>query len=247
MQITRLAPRHGFTLVELAVVLVIIGLLVGGLLGTASIMRNARLSTMMNESKYYTNAFIQFQTRYNAPPGDYATASLTWVADAAGHNGDGNGLIRAGTVAVPLERYYAFQHLALASFIQGKYTGAGDTGGTGATIGRNVPGSAIDNSAFVFDHPDALDGVVSGETYYFDGVYGNVLRIAGLNPGATTEPDQLFLTPKQALQVDEKFDDGLPGEGNVMTQKGTATCAPSSTVYVTATESPACSLIIRMQ
>ena len=219
-------PTKGFTLIELSVVLVIIALLVGGLIGLRSYTVNARLNTLMNESKIYINAFNQFQNRYNAPPGDFATASSTWTG--AG-NGDGNGLIRAGSTAVPLERYYAFQHLALAGFIPGTYTGAANGTG-GATIGVNVPGAAIDKVAYIFDHPDATDGFVSSDALYFDGTYGNVLRIAGLYDSATTIPDKAFLTPKQAYQIDDKFDDGRPGLGNITVPISTtmANCATSA-------------------
>lgn len=241
--------RRGFTMLEMAMVLAIIGLLLGGLIGIASYTKNARLSTMMNEGKYYINAFNQFQTRYGAPPGDYATASLAWTG--AG-NGDGNGLIRAAAVAVPLERYYAFQHLANAGFIQGKYTGAASPDG-GATIGLNVPGTSVDKSAFLFDHPDATDGFVpAGDTTYFEGQYGNVLTIAGLNDKTNQVPNLPFLTPKEALRLDEKFDDGMPGMGTVVTPENTALseCASSNTTasatYSTNNAGKACYFFIKM-
>lgn len=240
---THPAPQRAFTLVELAIVLVIIGLLVGGIAGFRTYTTNARISTMMNEGKILISAFNQFQTRYGAPPGDMSTASGSWTG--AG-NGDGNGVIRAGTVPLPLERYYAFQHLALAGMIQGTYTGAVNGTG-GATIGLNVVGASTDNTAFLFDHPDAADGFVSGDTLYFDGVYGNILRVAGLNANATTIPDQGFLTPRQAYQLDDKFDDGLPGTGNVLTPKNIATCASDASTYVTANEGKTCYLFLRMQ
>lgn len=269
-------PRtHGFTLVEMSIVIVIIGLIIGGLMGTTSMLRNAKLTTMMNEGKYYINAFIQFQTRYGAPPGDFcrtatvcstqaaATTNLVWpTAPDNASNGDGNGLIRtnttcaAGTTAdcFKNEQYYAFRHLALAGFIQGKYSGTGDTGGTGGTIGLNVPGTAVDQSAFVFDHPNAMDGVVSGDAIYFDGMYGNTLRIAGLIAGATTEPDRPFLAPKQALQIDEKFDDSKPGQGSILTPKDSVTfdncvttAVDTTAEYETSLENQSCLLIVKMQ
>jgi prepilin-type N-terminal cleavage/methylation domain-containing protein len=236
---------HGFTLLELSIVLAIIGLLVGSMLGFRSYTRNAAITAMMNDSKLLIQAFQQFQTTYTAPPGDYSTASSTWTG--AG-NGDGNGLIRAAAVAVPLERYYAFQHLALAGLIQGRYTGAANAGG-GATIGVNVQGTPVDKSAFIFDHPDALDGFVSADALYFDGQYGNILRIAGLNDNATSIPDQAFLTGKQALNIDEKYDDAIPGTGMIVTPKTSAltSCTSSATAYTTTTDGKACYLFVRIQ
>ncbi len=244
---------RGFTLVELSIVLVIISLLVGALVGLRSYVNNARLSNVMNESKIYINAFNQFQTRYGSPPGDYATASSAWTG--AG-NGDGNGLIRAATTAVPLERYYAFQHLALAGFISGSYTGAVNGTG-GATIGLNVPGSSMDKVSFIFDHPDQQDGILtSADSTYFAGTYGNILRIAGLNDNATNIPDQPFLTPKQAYQLDDKFDDGQPGTGNIVTPISTAlsncatTAVSTTAAYASATtyaDTKTCYLFVKIQ
>ncbi len=241
--------RRGFTLVEMAIVLVIIGLLVGGLAGLRTYTRNAQLATVMNESKLFVSAFSQFQTRYGAPPGDHSGASGIW---SGAFNGDGNGIIRAGSVAQPLERYYAFQHLALSGFIGGSYTGAVNATG-GATIGSNVPGSAVDRVAFIFDHPDATDGAVSSDSLYFDGFYGNILRVAAVNANATSIPDQAFLTAAQAYQVDEKFDDGQPGLGNIVVpiSSALANCATSdvaaSAAYSTGSDTKTCYLFLKMQ
>ena len=225
------ARAHGFTMVELSVVLVIIGLLVGGLAGLRTYTKNAALTTMMNEGKYYISAFNQFQTRYNYPPGDYTGASAAWAsaqaatsADGLNDDGDGNGLIRA-TGSAPgnqKELFYTFQHLALGGFIQGRYTGKTASGTVGtdynAKMGQNVPGSSMNGVAFLFDHPTATDGFVSGDSVYFDGSYGNVLIAAGLDDaasGANGLPSKGFMTAKQGLRMDEKYDDGMPGTGNV--------------------------------
>jgi prepilin-type N-terminal cleavage/methylation domain-containing protein len=247
-------PRSAFSLIELSVVIVIIGLLVGGVVSLSSYTRNSTLSATIGESKYYINAFTQFQTRYNAAPGDYNTASSAWTG--AG-NGDGNTVIRA-TGSAPGNRdewFYTFQHLALAGFIQGKFTGATSGGGGTyvAKTGTNVPAASAERTAFLFDHPDALDGVVSSDAFYFDGIYPNVLRIAGLNDNATSIPDQPFVTGKQALQLDDKFDDGLPGQGSIVTPISTAlsgcatTAVASTAVYDVSTDNKTCYFIVRMQ
>lgn len=242
------SPYQAFTFIELAIVLVIIGLLLGGVVAFQSYSNNARIATMMNESKILISAFSQFQTRYGAPPGDMSTASTSWTG--AG-NGDGNGIIRAGAVLAPLERYYAFQHLALAGFIQGTYTGAVNGNG-GATAGVNVVGGSVDQSAFIFDHPDAADGLVSSDSLYFDGFYGNILRIAGLNGNSNDIPALGILTPKDALTLDLKYDDGQPGLGNIKTPKASAlaNCASSdatNATYVTTNDNKTCYFFFNMQ
>ncbi|MES2984117.1 MAG: prepilin-type N-terminal cleavage/methylation domain-containing protein [Pseudomonadota bacterium] len=239
----------GFTLVELSIVLAIIGLLVGGIAALRGYTRSAGITTMMNESKYFIDAFNQFQTRYSSPPGDYKNASVAWTG--AG-NGDGNGLIRAGSAPLTAELYYVFQHLAKAGFIPGTYTGAANSNG-GASIGTNVPGSAMGAVAFMFDHPDATDGNVSGDALYFDGFYGNVLRVAGLDDNSAVTPAKAFLTTKQAYQLDDKYDDGQPGTGNITTPistalSGCATSAATTALYTQSnSELKVCYFLIRLQ
>lgn len=256
-----LKSRRGFSLLELSIALAIIGLLVGSVASLRSYVRNAAVTSMMNESKLLIDAYHQFQSRYNNPPGDHCatattcgtsatpTASIIWPT---AFNGDGNGLIRAATTAFENERYYAFQHLALAGLIQGRYTGAANGSG-GATIGENVQGSSMDKVAFMFDHPDERDGFVIHATtpnaLYFDGQYGNILRIAGLFDNATTIPGQPFLTGKQALNLDEKYDDGIPSTGMIVTPKTSAltACTTDATTYTTTTDAKTCYLFVRIQ
>ncbi len=260
---------RAFTLVELSMVLVVIALLTGGIIGMRTYTRNAEISTMFNEAKLLINAFNQFQTRYGAPPGDYATASDAWNAAS---DGDGNGLIRADALNAPngnrVELFYSFEHLALAGFIQGVYTGAtvGGGGTYDAQIGTNVAGSRKERYAFLFDNPDYDDGTPDGfilntntHPIFFEGQYSNSLRVAGHNnvqgdsAGEAGLPDTGFLTPTQMLNLDEKYDDGYPGKGSVVTPRlaGLADCAttndPTTAVYDTAKTDKTCWFLIKIQ
>jgi prepilin-type N-terminal cleavage/methylation domain-containing protein len=98
--------QQGFTLVELAIVLVILGLLVGGVITGQNLIRAAELRSVTVEFAQYQSAVLQFRDRYRALPGDMNNATLFWGAAAtcpptsaaplttqATCNGNGNGQI----------------------------------------------------------------------------------------------------------------------------------------------------------
>ena len=85
---------QGFTLIEIAIVLVIIGLLLGGVLKGQELITSARVRNLISQQDGIKAAFFGFQDRYRALPGDYANASANIKCPAACLNGDGNGQIR---------------------------------------------------------------------------------------------------------------------------------------------------------
>ena len=255
--------NSGFTLLEMSIVLAIIGLLIGGILAGKTFATNSRLNAMVGESRSYINALSQFNEQYKAIPGDFSTASAWWPdfkkADGSlgADDGDGNGLIRAGAVVNNAELFGAFEHLALVGLIPGSYTGAttGAVGTTVATVGTNIPKSVIENVGYLFNHPDATDGNVSGDPVYFSGKYGHVLIVAGATAGGL--PSSGFLKPAQALQIDDKYDDGAPGTGWITTSKPIlpTDCAsstvntpglPTTAVYNVALSTKPCYLIMNI-
>jgi prepilin-type N-terminal cleavage/methylation domain-containing protein len=97
----QLNKKSGFTLVELAIVIVVIGLLVGGVLQGQELIKQAKLRAVINEQKNFERAVYSFQSKYNALPGDMPNAFQFFGAncgadttdDSVGCNGDGNGII----------------------------------------------------------------------------------------------------------------------------------------------------------
>src|SRR5690242_7737866 len=80
----------GFTLVEIAIVLVIIGLLLGGILKGQEMITQARIKNVVNDFNGVTAAYFAYQDRYKAIPGDDNGAGGRWTASAA-VSGSGNG------------------------------------------------------------------------------------------------------------------------------------------------------------
>jgi len=170
--------QSAFTLVELSIVLVILGLLVGGVLTGQSLIRAAELRTVTTQYNNYVPAVQTFRSKYFALPGDMPNATSFWGAAAVGAacqttagsgtqtcDGDANGLINTATNS--LEYFRAWQQLASAGLIEGNYDGINHTFATTA----NSPVGKISST---------LWGIYgwstrAGDVHVFDGEYGNAL------------------------------------------------------------------------
>lgn len=166
--------EKGFTLVEIAIVLVIIGLLIGGVLKGQAMIQNAKVKRVVKSSDELRAAIYTFYDKYGTYPGDEGASS--YPPDDT-HNGNGNGQIYGN------ESYYLFEDLVLANIINGTYDGASAStslpnhafGGQYRVMWVNPPGAATSGNFFRYD---GLPGEVCQEidTKYDDGVYntGNI-------------------------------------------------------------------------
>ncbi|HEB77165.1 MAG TPA: prepilin-type N-terminal cleavage/methylation domain-containing protein [Methylothermaceae bacterium] len=107
--------QQGFTLVEIAIVLVIIGLLLGGVMKGQAMIANAKIKNLENNINGNIAAVNAFLDRYKALPGDFDKATVR--IDAGLTNGDSDGQIETA------ERYPFWAHLAAAGVISGNYDG----------------------------------------------------------------------------------------------------------------------------
>src|SRR5438034_5887737 len=86
------STEAGFTLVEIAIVLVIIGLLLGGILKGQEMITQARIKNIVNDFNGVTVAVTSYQDRYRAIPGDDLNATARWTVQNPA-SGNGNGAI----------------------------------------------------------------------------------------------------------------------------------------------------------
>lgn len=226
--------QRGFSLVELSIVLVILGLLTGGILAGQSLIRAAELRAVSTEYQRWVSAANSFRDKYFALPGDMTNATKFWgddnavcpTADPNGTpgtcNGNGNGLIQLAGIS-PYEQHRIWQQLALAGLIEGSYTGvAGPGGASHVVVGQNAPKSRFGNNGWGIEaYAD-----YAGDSGWYAFKYGNVLTTGG--QGATENPTNATFTPEEAWNIDTKLDDGRPAYGKVVAIRYT-TCTFSTT------------------
>ena len=158
--------EKGFTLVEMAIVLVIIGLLIGGVLKGQAMIQNAKVKRVVKSADEIRAAIYTFYDKYGVYPGDEASTSIP-TNDT--HNGNSNGAIEGN------ESYYLFEDLVLADIINGTYSGSSGSlpnhafGGGYLVIWANVNSNGYAN----YIRYDNLPGEVCQEidTKYDDGVW----------------------------------------------------------------------------
>lgn len=231
-----------FTLLELSLGILLIGLLIGSVLVGIDLIHAAKLQRVLAQMDAYNKAVEVFRDKYHEFPGDMPDATTFWGAEsacpatpytAAAHvttcNGDGNGHI--GEVysdggATSYELYRLWQHLANAGFAEGAYNGMSGPLSTNHSIPyTNVPPGPLENTAFNLFYLFRP----AGDTSYWANIYNHVFFF-----GAATAdglPWGGALTPREALILDGKVDDGRPAYGTVMAFKSATSpgCTTSDT------------------
>lgn len=237
----------GFSLVELSIVLVILGLLTGGILAGRSLIRAAELQSVHREFTQWQTAAHSFSIQYLSLPGDMDNADTFWSGTA---NGDGDGKVTTNFSPATREEMFLFwQHLALSGHIPGQFSGtAGSESDTHHVLGENAPKSKVGNAGWT-----ALNlyrvGYSPSSTVHYALDFGNALILGTAMPSHTTEGP--IFSPEEAWSIDKKIDDGKPGQGQVIASSWDNDCvdADSNTDfdsnYVLIDSATICGLVFR--
>lgn len=245
--LTAVRSQAGFTLVELAVVMIIIGLLIGGVLKGQELVKNAQITATVAQIKGIDAATSAFRDMYSGIPGDLrnattriagCTATASPVCNAAA--GTGNGQLSTAPTATPgTEASAYFVQLALADLLSGIDTAAATTC---ASWGLCYPEAKAGSGAGLqigYFAGGALGGAAAAPR-------GHYLTIqTGPQTGQGTTAGAQALTPNQAARIDSKVDDGRPATGSVVS--GGATACVSGTAYAENVASADCNLFLRIQ
>ena len=203
--------RSGFTLIELSIVLVIIGLVIGGVLAGQSLSRDAQLRNIINSLQGYATAYENFRTKYNAVPGDMANAS--GIINGAS-DGNGDGVIynsSTGITAAQGEDIKAWQHLSFANMVPFKFT-AGSFG-TPHVLGTQMPKGLIDSTGYRYESIPNWEG---GNASIY-GLTGTTIRIEGVS---ASNNNAGVISAQDAMNIDKKIDDGIGATGSFIAFRG---------------------------
>lgn len=237
--------RGGFTLVEMAVVLTVIALVVGGIMVGKTLIDTAELQSVISDVNRFKQAAKLFSDKYKYLPGDFPNAEQTWGAlsgcpDTAASdaltkstcNGNGNGFI-GGTSSTPSllhgtsqevrESIRVWQHLANGGFIEGLYSGT-PSANDRMNPGVNIPKSSYTNGAFTLHFASRPSA-----SAFYKAEYNHVIVFgcAGCQMFDLLMDDLAYLTirkpalaplltPDDAMRMDAKADDGKPASGAIL-------------------------------
>ena len=207
MKLAKRAKR-GVTLVEIAIVLVIIGLLLGGILKGQELINNAKVKNMIGYQESLRASWYAFIDRYEAVPGDWTRASqFLAINQAAVTDGQGDGFINEN------ESPLVFTHLVAAGFIRCAVCDDGIN-----ADGNPSPWHQAENPTGDDTRPNAENsptnsygGVVAifHDAGYYHGRHPTNLQAQLLAHSGPRIPSNL------ARDVDNKIDDGYANSGDV--------------------------------
>ena len=122
--------QAGFTLIEIAIVLVIIGLLLGGVLKGQELITSARVRNLISQQDGVKAAYFGFLDRFRSLPGDYglATTNIAGVTVNGNANGQIQSIALGGATTLIEEHIAVWEHLSRAGFVNGSYTYAAAEG-----------------------------------------------------------------------------------------------------------------------
>ncbi|HEU5046902.1 MAG TPA: prepilin-type N-terminal cleavage/methylation domain-containing protein [Rickettsiales bacterium] len=226
---------QGFTLIELSIVLVIIGLIIGGILAGRDLIGAAEARAQISQMEKYNTAVYTFRAKYGGLPGDLqlnlANQFGLWTAacDGSYGNRDGNGLVDGyyptSYVLQYTETSLFWADLSQAGLIDGSFPGSGGAyagswcGGYNADltlaqgssyIGNYFPAAKIGSGNFIYVYNGQLpaDSCCGGNNWYGLSAVTTVYTTGGTASNTT-------LSVAQAYNIDKKMDDGVPDAGSV--------------------------------
>jgi len=216
MRVCPKPTQTGFTLVELAISLTVIGLLLGGILKGQELLDSVRMNRTMKQVQNYEAGMTTFKDSYGQLPGDISNpsdrlpnCSASPCNTAGNEDGYIGGVISVlggttGALANTAENRTMWLHLAVAGLAPG-------VDPTGADV---TWGGAMPSSFYTGGYSVAAFGIAGNSVYN-----GNVMTVGDTNSGAPlgNAPANIAVMPTRAVaQMDRKYDDGNGATGQIL-------------------------------
>jgi len=203
-------PQRGFTLLEIVIVVLIVGFLLAGVLKGQEMITSARVKRVAGQLDEIRAAYLGFEDRFKALPGDYSEANLTLDCGSPCLRGNGDSRIRANETPVNGSQVHedllVWTHLAASGFLKGEY--------------RMLDGESQPNDMNSPKNPYQIYLQI-----VFDGRYG-------LNDGGTLRHnlktgDQMPVSV--LVELDRKVDDAKPYRGSLQfsSYQGNSAASPA--------------------
>jgi prepilin-type N-terminal cleavage/methylation domain-containing protein len=262
MKKTFSSKKSAFSLIELSIVLIIIGLLIAGITGGASLIKSSELRSIMGEARGYAVAVNSFFTQYDQYPGDASiNVGQSSITQATGDRDNKIEFVNDNTtspVAEGIDAWFDLKDIGAIDLALTALVHTADTTGSlhlpGALVPvTDIPGSKIKGAGWVFDYNiSTLQNVVvlTGTTsaYVAPPASGTATStntstlVNGLNYSsaegqlASRNASTEIISAPDSLSIDSKIDDGKPASGNVQSiNQATATTECSTaTAYIVA-------------
>jgi len=230
---------RGFTLIELALFIVIVGILASGYNVGASLIASSKRVSVLTEIENFKTAVNAFKLKYDQMPGDIPNALAYWPVEGI-RDGDGNGIVNwaghkeditaSGTFYAGDEALNAWRHLYLAGMYNKELTGYNDDMDPLVSeylLDVNVPKSRESGTGYIIRHTNhglGIQQVINpflpvGHQIQWGG-YHSSAGIGSLSWPATT--------PQNAYNIDKKNDDGMPLTGKIVAEWGVSATLPPS-------------------